>query len=197
MMMGNNPSEIQYYTDFDLPFEFKSVSEFFNKKVSALKLNKYDNYIEYKKLNNGSVIKNSVLGENTEVGEGSLIRNSIIFSDVKIGFSCENTRSLLLPSSYITHHNFIGDSLICRNVTISGNTRTTNKRLDQNKVKILVGNTYQVLETSKAGIIIGDYSIIGSSVVTMPGTLIGRNVKIEPLQVINGFIENNTYVNKE
>ena len=140
------------------------------------------------------IIKNSFISKTTFIGDYSLVRDSILFDGVHIGFGCEIVRSILLPDSYVPHHNFIGNSLMGHGTRIGGNVRTAIRRIDGNKLVVKHNKMSFPLNSVKAGAIIGDNCKVGSTVVFAPAASVGKNCIIEPLIMVSGIIPQNSYL---
>ena len=176
-------------------FRIKTIYDFFNFSWEKLK-----NFKSHKVINaksNHRIIESSIVLGDSYFGDFSLIRNSIIFGNVHIGFCCEINQSILFPGCHVPHHNFIGTSILGSNVTFGGNVRIANTRLDKKKVYTKCSeDRILYLNNWKAGSIIGDNTAIGTTVVICPGTLIGKNVRIEPMQVVKNFVPEGSYIKK-
>lgn len=122
------------------------------------------------KIFEGAVVKNSYLGENVIIGNNALVRDSIIEESCVIGYNTEVTRSYLGPDCWF-HANYIGDSVLERNISFGSGARTANLRLDEKEV---------VPGRMKLGAIIGKNVRVGINTSIMPGVMIGSSSFIGP-----------------
>jgi NDP-sugar pyrophosphorylase family protein len=141
-----------------------------------------------------TIIKNSYVDPSAYIGDFTLIRNSYISGAARIGAHVEINNSIVLGEVVIPHHNYIGYSIIGNKVILGGNTRTTVRRLDDKKPRIIIDGIKYCAECTKFGSIIGDNSKIGSSVIFSPLTILSKGVIIEPNITVSGFFSEATYV---
>ncbi len=136
----------------------------------------------------GALIKGpAVIGKNCYIAHGAYIRENVILGDnVHIGHSVELKNSIVLNDTHIAHFNYVGDSIIGRDVNFSAGAITANFRLDGATIKIK--NEDEEIETglNKLGAIIGDKSRIGVNSVLNPGTILSKNSKVFPLTNVFG-----------
>lgn len=136
----------------------------------------------------GALIKESaIIGSNCFIGHGAYLRdNCIVANKVHIGHGCEIKNSIVLQDTAIAHINYVGDSIIGRNVNMGGGAKTANFRLDGRSIRVKVGK--EILDTGlvKFGAIVGDGSKIGVNAVLNPGTILGKNTLVYPLTSVVG-----------
>ena len=121
---------------------------------------------------------NTVLMENTLVGNSSEIKSSIIMKDTKV-----------------PHLSYVGDSIIGENCNIACNTITANLRFDDKPVKVNIKG--KVVESvRKLGIIMGDNVKTGVQVSFMPGVKIGSNCWIGANLLVDRDVESNSFIYK-
>ncbi len=127
------------------------------------------------------------IGDNTVIGDYVMIRESHIGSNCLIGGYSEVTRSYLDDGVYL-HRNYVGDSVLGKNVLMGAGAVLANFRFDGRVIK----NTGLV----KLGSIIGEDSRIGVNGTILPGVKIGKNTFIGPAELIDKDIEDNKFVFK-
>ncbi len=136
----------------------------------------------------GALIKGpAIIGKNCFIAHGAYIRDGAILGDnVKIGHSAEIKNSIILSNSSVAHLNYVGDSVLGKNVNFAGGAMAANFRLDGAKIRIR--HNGQDLETNltKLGAIIGDSSKIGANSVLNPGTILSKNSIVYPLTSVFG-----------
>ncbi len=140
-----------------------------------------------------TVIGPTYIGKNTVVATGALVRESSVGADSVIGFNSEVARSYLDDNVWL-HMNYIGDSVLCENVSMGGGAVTGNLRLDEQHVKVTIKGDKLSSETNKFGTIIGPGSRIGINVSIMPGMKIGKNTFIAGGLTIGEDIPDNSFV---
>ncbi|MCR8454856.1 MAG: hypothetical protein QXY55_03120 [Candidatus Korarchaeota archaeon] len=128
----------------------------------------------------GAVIKGPCyIGRGVLVGNYALVRNSIIEANSIIGAYMEVARSWLGMFSE-THSGYIGDSIFSERVHVGAGFITANVRLDRQEIRVKLGTRRLNTGLKKFGTIIGCSTEIGIHSGTMPGVLIGKNVRIGP-----------------
>lgn len=127
----------------------------------------------------GAIVKdNSIIKNNCLIGPSALIRNqSIIEEGAIIGHGSEIKSSTIGEKSIIAHKNFVGDSIIGKNVNFGFGSCTANYDFKN------INNT-----------IVGDNTKIGCNTVIVAPANIGKNCIIGACSKIKGDIEDNTLV---
>ncbi|MBA7483310.1 Bifunctional protein GlmU [subsurface metagenome] len=195
--MGNLiPIKYFFSCPIDITQTGDDVLEYLERLAYFLNETRNDFFIEYEERGT-SLIKNSYIERGVTIGDYSLIRDSYIAKGSTIGFSCEIARSLIMENCMVSHHDFVGDSVLGKDVRIGGAVRFTNRRLDQKQIFIMFKDFQRNTRKYKLGSIIGDNTQIGSGVVINPGTLVGKNCVIYPNLSIWGFVPFRTEVKSE
>lgn len=133
------------------------------------------------------IVGPTYIGDNTIIGDFVLIRESIIENDCLIGSFTEVARSYLAEKVYL-HRNYVGDSVLDKNVLLGAGAILANFRFDKQTIK----NT----NLNKLGSIIGEGSKIGVNTTILPGVKIGSNTFVGPSEMIDQDIEDNKFVFK-
>ena len=163
-------------------------------------LNKIKNLDENFDINNGIAIhktavveKNviikspAIIGKNCFIGANSYLRNGIYFDqNVKIGIGCEVKSSIIFENSAIAHFNFIGDSIIGRNVNFEAGSITANHYNERENKNIFVKIKNEINDTKieKFGALVGDDCKIGANAVLSPGTILEKKSIVKRLELI-------------
>ncbi len=136
----------------------------------------------------GAVIKNSYIGHQVVVGNHTLVRNSNIEEASVIGFGTEVARSYIGPHT-MTHHAFIGDSVLEGYTNVSYGTCLTNMRMDgvDIGVKLLDQQTLQT-GRHKLGALVARDVFFGAQSLTLPGVTIGAGAKIYPSTIVHSSL---------
>jgi len=138
-------------------------------------------YIEagVKILENATIKGPCYIGRGVIIGNNALIRESVIEANSIIGANMEVARSWLGRFSE-THSGYIGDSIFSENVHVGAGFITANVRLDRREIKVRWFERKIDTGLKKLGVIMGSNVEVGIHSGTMPGVLIGNNVKIGP-----------------
>ncbi len=132
-----------------------------------------------------------ILGACTEVMPGAFIRGSVIAGDnCVLGNSSEFKNCILLNGVQAPHYNYVGDSILGSHVHLGAGTICSNLKGDKKAVVIHGEENYDT-NIRKVGAILGDYVDIGSGSVLNPGTIIGRNTRVYPLNCLRGVYKEN------
>ena len=129
-----------------------------------------------------------IIGENCFIGANAYLRGSVFLDkSVRIGPGCEIKTSIICSGSSIAHFNFIGDSIIGRNVNFEAGAVTANQYNERVDKQILVRYKSAIIETNtqKFGSLIGDNSKIGANAVLSPGTILEANSVVNRLELID------------
>lgn len=140
--------------------------------------------LEFARLQGPVVVKRGTI-----IGTGSLIRQSIIGENCVVGYQTEITRSYVGANCWF-HTNYIGDSVIAGNVNMGAGCVLANLRLDQKNVyseKIDTGR-------SKLGAILGNGVQIGVNTSCMPGVKVGKNTVVGPGVILREDLPDNSLV---
>ena len=143
-----------------------------------------DAYIEKSALIKGPCI----IGHNTEIRHCAFIRgNSLIGDNCVVGNSVELKNVILFNNVQVPHYNYVGDSILGFKSHMGAGSITSNVKGNKSLV------TINGIETNlkKVGAFLGDYAEIGCNSVLNPGTIIGKNTQIYPVNSVRGIIHEN------
>ena len=136
------------------------------------------------------------IGDDTILGDYTLIRASHIGHNCLIGGYSEVTRSYLSHHVFL-HRNYIGDSILGREVLLGAGACCANFRFDKKPIKSMINGKRVSTGREKMGAIIGEKCKIGVSSILLPGVKIGKKTFIGPGEVIGEDINEQTFVFKE
>lgn len=115
--------------------------------------------------------------------------NVIVGKGTVVGNSCEVKNSLLFDEVEAPHFNYVGDSILGYKSHLGAGAITSNIKNDKKNVEV----HFQLgsIETNmrKFGAIVGDGVQVGCNCVLNPGTVIGKETRIYPLNSIRGWID--------
>ncbi len=130
------------------------------------------------------------IGAGTIIGNHTLVRASMIGENSVIGFGCDITRSYIGDDTWF-HANYVGDSVIGNNVAMGSGAVLANLRLDEGEIYSDVGGERINTGRNKLGAIAGDGTRIGIEAQLMPGVKVGANSVVGPGVILNKDLEDN------
>lgn len=130
----------------------------------------------------------AVICHGAEIRIGAYIRgNAIVGENCVIGNSCEVKNSILLNGVQIPHYNYVGDSVLGNHSHLGAGAICSNLKNDKSNV-VVHGEVDYPTGLRKLGAILGDGVNVGCGCVLNPGTVIGKNTSVYPLQSLRGII---------
>lgn len=136
----------------------------------------------------GAVIKPpALILEDAFVAAHAYLRGGILRgAGVRIGPGCEVKSSVVMAGSTLAHFNFVGDSLVGRNVNLEAGAIIANHFNERSNKTIAVTDRGRVISTgaTKFGAVVGDGSAIGANAVISPGSLILPGTVVGRLQLV-------------
>ena len=134
------------------------------------------------------VIKSpAIIGENCFVGANAYFREGVFLDkSVRIGPGCEIKNSIICSGTAVAHFNYIGNSIVGRNVNFEAGSIAANHYNERFDKKISVLYQSQIIETNveKFGSLVGDNSRIGANAVLSPGTILEKNSVVRRLELV-------------
>jgi len=141
---------------------------------------------------NGVTIKSpAIFSENCFIGANSYFREGVYLDKfVKIGPGCEIKNSIICSNTAIAHFNYIGNSIIGRNVNFEAGSIAANHYNERVSKRISVLFDSQIIQTNseKFGSVVGDDSRIGANAVLSPGTILNKKSIVKRLELIEQII---------
>ena len=135
---------------------------------------------------NVRVLENAVIrgpvyiGANSIIGNNALVRDhSHIGSNSVIGYSTEVKHSYIGDNCWF-HSNYIGDSVVDDDCSMGGGSVLANFRLDEDNIRVEVGNTLVDTGYDKLGAIMGRGCRVGVNASLMPGVRVGPDSFVGP-----------------
>ncbi len=127
-----------------------------------------------------------IIGHGTEIRPGAFLRGSVITGEnCVIGNSSELKNCILLNNVQVPHYNYVGDSVLGNKAHMGAGSICSNLKSD-NKPVVIHGETDYITGMRKIGGILGDYAYVGCGCVLNPGTIIGKNTQVYPLNALRG-----------
>ena len=133
------------------------------------------------------IVGPAIIGDNCIIDFGAYLReNVIIGAGSKIGHASEIKNSVILGKTAIAHFNYVGDSVIGTSVNFGAGAKVANFRLDGKNIPIKHADKKIDTGLNKFGAAVGDNTKIGVNAVLNPGTVLGKNCVVFPLQSVSG-----------
>jgi NDP-sugar pyrophosphorylase family protein len=130
-----------------------------------------------------------LIGSNVQIRHGAYIRGGVILGDgCIVGHATEVKHSILLPGAKAAHFNYVGDSILGRDVNLGAGAKLANTRFDHGEIIATWGGKRIPTGMVKLGALLGDRVQIGCNAVTNPGTIMGREAICFPGFTIGGEI---------
>ena len=128
----------------------------------------------------------AIIGEGTEIRPGAFIRGSVITGpNCVIGNSSELKNCILLEKVQVPHYNYVGDSVLGNKAHMGAGSICSNLKTD-GKAVVIHGDREYETGLRKIGGILADGADIGCGCVLNPGTVIGKNTSVYPLNALRG-----------
>lgn len=128
----------------------------------------------------------AIIGENTEIRPGAFIRGAVITgANCVIGNSSELKNCMLLENVQVPHYNYVGDSVLGNGAHLGAGAICSNLKSDKKPVVIHGDKDYKT-GLRKIGAILADGADVGCGCVLNPGTVIGKNTSVYPLNALRG-----------
>lgn len=195
--ISNIPSFLQT-EEFNLPWKITaSIKEIIEEIIPNLGADfKVENGIAIHKsvvLEHGITFKSPIIVmDNCHVGANAYFREGVFLdSYVKIGPGTEIKSSMIFSGTSIAHLNYIGNSIIGRNVNFEAGSIAANHYNERYDKRIRVRFKNQIIETGmeKFGALVGDNSKIGANGVLSPGTVLDKGTIVKRLELIEQLKE--------
>ncbi len=128
----------------------------------------------------------AIIGEGTEIRPGAFIRGSVITGKgCVIGNSSELKNCVLLDKVQVPHYNYVGDSILGNRAHMGAGSICSNLKTDGKNV-VIHGEEEFDTGMRKIGGILADGADIGCGCVLNPGTVIGKDTSVYPLNALRG-----------
>ena len=127
------------------------------------------------------IMEGCVIAANAYFREGAILDKF-----VKIGAGYEIKSSIICSNTAIAHFNYIGNSIIGRNVNFEAGSIAANhyNERDTKEISVRVGMEIIKTNSKKFGALVGNGSRIGANAVLSPGTVLEKNSIVKRLELI-------------
>jgi NDP-sugar pyrophosphorylase family protein len=137
----------------------------------------------------GAVLKAPVIvGPRCLLAHGACLRGGVwLDEDCIVGPGSELKSSFLCCGSRLAHFNFVGDSVLGRDVNLEAGSVIANHRNERadKRIRVRAGGALQVLEVLKFGALVGDGGRIGANAVLAPGSLLPPGTVVPRLALVD------------
>lgn len=139
---------------------------------------------------NGVIFKGPmIIDEACFIASNSYFRGGVYLAkNVRIGPSCEIKSSFVFDNATIAHLNYVGNSIVGRDVNLEGGSILANhlneKTGEDKKIKVKIDEDIINTGVIKFGALIGDDSKIGANAVTSPGTILKPKSIVRRLELV-------------
>ncbi|NQV12404.1 hypothetical protein HQ524_03495 [Candidatus Uhrbacteria bacterium] len=138
----------------------------------------------------------TLIGPYCEVRANAVIRaGTWLMRSCVVGSFCEVKNSLFFPGAHASHQNYVGDSILGRDVNLGAGVKLANFRHNGGLITIkahLDTDDRIVTGLRKCGAILGDGVKIGCGSVLSPGTVIGAGALVHEMTPMrSGVYEGN------
>lgn len=127
------------------------------------------------------------IGPRAVVRSGAYVReHSWICAEAVVGHATEVKHSILLPGAKAPHFNYVGDSILGKDVNLGAGTKLSNLRNDGGEVHLRINGERRGCGFRKFGAVLGEGCALGCNSVTNPGVVLGRNNIVWPNVTVTG-----------
>lgn len=133
-----------------------------------------------------------IIMDKCQVGANAYFREGVFLdSSVKIGPCSEIKSSMIFSGTAIAHLNYIGNSIVGRNVNFEAGSIAANHYNERTEKRIHLSFKNHIIDTGmeKFGALIGDNSRIGANGVLSPGTILEKDSIVKRLELIEQLRE--------
>ena len=128
------------------------------------------------------------IGPRAVVRSGAYVREfSWICADAVVGHATEIKHSILLPGAKAPHFNYVGDSILGKDVNLGAGTKLSNLRNDGGEVHVRLNGERIPSGLRKFGAVLGEGVATGCNSVTNPGVVLGCNSTVWPNATVTGI----------
>lgn len=141
------------------------------------------------KVEPGAVMKGPlIVGPSCLIAMGSLIRGGCwLDSDCIVGPGSELKTTIMFQGSKLAHFNYVGDSILGRDVNLEAGSIIANYRNELADPRLRIGYNGKTLEadTLKFGALVDDGCRIGANAVVAPGAILAPGTVVSRLGLID------------
>ncbi len=142
------------------------------------------------------IIGPAVIGEGVTIRTGAYVRENVILGRGSlVGAHSEVKASILFPGAKAPHQNYVGDSILGREVNLGAGTICSNVKNIGSEVSFRTGGDLIKTGLRKFGAVLGDGCKTGCNTVLNPGVLMGKASVTYPNATLrSGFYPEGTLI---
>jgi len=146
-------------------------------------------------IESGALIKGpTIIGDDNEIRQGAYIRGNVIVGNkCVVGHTTEMKTAVMLGESKAGHFAYLGDSILGK-VNLGAGTKLANLKIFESKIDLTVNEKKYETGLRKFGAIFADGVETGCNTVTMPGSLLSKNVLVYPNTTVRGYCPPDTII---
>jgi len=146
-------------------------------------------------IESGALIKGpAMIGDDNEIRQGAYIRGNVIVGNkCVVGHNTEMKTAIMLGDSKAGHFAYIGDSILGR-VNLGAGTKLANLKIIESKIVLTIDDNKYETGLRKFGAIFADGVETGCNSVTMPGSLLSKDVLLYPNTTARGYYPPKTII---
>jgi NDP-sugar pyrophosphorylase family protein len=132
----------------------------------------------------------AIIGPGCVVGAHAYFREGVFLDQsVRIGPGCEIKNSMIFSGTAVAHFNYVGNSIIGRNINFEAGSIAANHYNERVDRRISVLYRGKIIDTgvNKFGSLVGDGSRIGANAVLSPGTILEQNSVVKRLELVEQY----------
>lgn len=130
----------------------------------------------------------ALIGDGVTLRQGAYLRGNLVLGDgCTVGHCSELKSVVMLPGAAAPHFNYLGDSLVGRQVNLGAGTVLSNFKLAGDTVLVHAGGQRYDTGLRKFGAVLGDGCQTGCHAVLNPGTVAGRGCRFYPGVTAGGW----------
>ncbi|WP_353635064.1 bifunctional sugar-1-phosphate nucleotidylyltransferase/acetyltransferase [Halobacterium sp. NMX12-1] len=131
------------------------------------------------RVRDGAYIEGPVLIQTgADVGPNAYVRGAtVIGADVRVGNAVEVKNSILMRETAVSHHAYVGDSVLGANVNFGAGTKVANLRHDDEPVHVQVKGELVDTGRRKFGVVVGDGTKTGINTSLNAGVTLGTGTR--------------------
>ncbi|QPV62881.1 NTP transferase domain-containing protein [Halosimplex litoreum] len=123
----------------------------------------------------------ALIREGAEVGPNAYVRGATLLAeDTYVGNAVEVKNSVVMAGTHVPHHNYVGDSVLGRDVNLGAGTKVANLRHDGGDVRFTVKGDRVSTGRRKFGVVAGDGVKTGINTSLDPGVKLSAGATSAP-----------------
>lgn len=186
----------KWLTQFKYPWEaLPRIPQLLGHLVSLLP----DDYVEIKPsiwVGRGTLIEEkaliqgpAIIGRRCRIRHNAYIRNNVLLgNEVVVGNATEIKNAILFDEAQVPHYNYVGDSILGRGAHLGAGAILSNFKSTGDEIHVNWEGEKIGSGLTKFGALLGDRVEVGCNAVLYPGTIVGPDSIIYPLQGVRGTL---------